>query len=70
MGSIISADYYPEMEKEKGYIKINVKTYEVIEEKLTSYDCMMPMYFHHAKKGLQEYIENKESSKEKIVIWF
>lgn len=70
-GNIITANYVPEgSETEIGFIKYDFIRKEVKEKKTTSFDEPFSAYLHHAKRALQKYVDNNDTVKERIVMWY
>ncbi len=66
----IQADYYPEGASERGFVKINSCTREIIESKLTSYDGAVKAYMSHAATALERLIDSKSLPEEQVVMWY
>ncbi len=69
-GDIVEFDYYPENKDEKGYIKYNYKTREILSIKKTSFDDCMN-YVGHARVAVNRCIDaNLEIPQEICEMWY
>ncbi|MEG1336558.1 MAG: hypothetical protein RSC99_09110 [Clostridiales bacterium] len=66
----IEAEYLPENSKEKGYIKIELESGEVIESKRSPYEDEYYEHFSQAKRELKRLAKEKELPKESLVMWY
>lgn len=61
----ISADYYPEGKKPKGFMKIQIDGYKVIEhEKASAFAAA------HVRNELKRLAETNNPPKEKTILWY
>lgn len=66
----IEADYFPESENERGYIKLDINSLTVIESKKTSFDDVVATYLTHARQALKILSKNATLPDEKTVMWY
>jgi hypothetical protein len=66
----IEANYIPEHTNELGYVKIEIKTKNVIQCQRTPSDEGLPWYFSHARDKLIKCIDLTEIPKEMPVVWY
>lgn len=66
----ISADYFPEDGKEKGYLKVRLDNFDVVKKNTTQKDGKFGIYLSKARIGLISYVENGEIGSEKTVMWY
>lgn len=69
---IISCDYYPESSDQKGFIKVNLDTKEIIFHTESSFDKgFRPItYAKYAKMRLLDIADNKPLPKETVAMWY
>lgn len=71
--NFIEADYLPEDSKERGYVKVDTQTKEIIESRHSKYEEPYEKYSEcriMAARGLRELIEAKTIPEEKIIMWY
>ena len=67
----IRADYYPEGSEERGFVVVDLKTEEILDCKITSYDELMGTYRAHAKQALLRIANEEEViPSEQLVMWY
>lgn len=68
----LEADYFPSENREVGHIKIDCKTLQVVEEKVTSVDGVTKQYFAHARAKMKELIQERVTGFEEeiVVAWY
>lgn len=66
----IEAYYTPEDITEKGYIKIDLKTGETIEKRITSYDGFVTTYLNMASQALENMKNDETLPETKVVMWY
>ena len=67
----IQADYVPEGSNEKGFVKVDTASGDIVESTTTTYDGRLNGYLFHAKKALIRLAESKNGLPEKyMVMWY
>lgn len=69
----IEADYLPEDSMDMGYVKVDIRTEEIIESRHSKYEEPYEEYSEcrmMAADGLIRLLEESALPKEKIVMWY
>ena len=69
-GTVLSADYDPELSGKYGRVSIEIVSGTVIDYQYSELDEPMPMYFHHALSALEKWADANEIPCEKLVMWY
>lgn len=70
-GKYIQADYVPEGSNEKGFVKVDTASGDIVESTTTAHDGRLNGYLFHAKKALTRLADAKNDLPEKhMVMWY
>ena len=66
----IEANYIPEHSDEQGFVRVDLKTEDIIESVKTSYDEVMDWYLGHARYRLAKIVDWEEYPEKLVVMWY
>ena len=66
-----SCEFYPEADEayEPGYVKVNIETNEVVEQRGSKYPIWHGRYAHYAKQEIVSLRVDRNHCKQKLVEW-